>query len=137
MSWQISTPVCFTENMEWALNTDVFANIVHTFFLPERDLFAFALNYKVQKYVSWLPDPNAYAVDAFTITWKDLQFYAFPPFSILPPVLAKIVADHATCLLIIPKWTTQSWFPQVLNLLIQHPQEIAPCTHFTRNSPSW
>ena len=84
---------CFTENTEWALNTDVFANIVHTFFLPEIDLFASALNYKVLKYVSWLPDPNDYAVDAFTITWKD--FYAFPPFSILTRVLAKIVTDRS------------------------------------------
>ena len=41
-------------------------------------------------------------------------------------VLEKIVTDHATGLLIIPQWTTQSWFPQVLNLLIQHPWRIAP-----------
>ena len=66
-------PRCFTENTEWALNADVFANIVHTFFLPEIDLFASALNYKVQKYVSWLPDPYAYAVDAFTITCLPLS----------------------------------------------------------------
>ena len=45
----------------------------------------------------------------------------------IPRVLAKIVTNHATGLLIIPQWTTQLWFPQVLNLLIQHPQRIASC----------
>ena len=74
-----------------------------------------------------LPDPHAYAVDAFTVSWQDLTFYAFPPFSLLPRVLAKIIQDKATGLLIVPKWTTQSWFPLVLTLLIQHPRLIAPC----------
>ena len=75
------------------------------------DLFASALNHHVPTYISWLPNPNAYAVNAFTVSWADLQFYAIPPFSLIPPVLAKIVTDHATGLLIIPQWTTQLWFP--------------------------
>ena len=67
-----------------------------------------------------------YAVNAFTVSWTALQFYAFPPFSLIPRVLAKIVTVYATGLLIIPQWTTQSWFPEVLKLLIQHLRRIAP-----------
>ena len=49
---------CFTENTEWALNTDVFVNIVHAFFLPEIYLFVFALNFMLflrlaSFHVSW------------------------------------------------------------------------------------
>ena len=56
-----------------------------------------------------------------------ITFYAFAPFSLLPRVLAKIIQDKATGLLIIPKWTTHSWFLLVLTLLIQHTQVIPPC----------
>ena len=118
---------CFTENTEWALNTDVFLLLPNIFFQPEIDLFASALNHQIPTYISWLPDPNAYAVNAFTVSWTDLQFYAFPPFSLIPRVLVRIVTGRATGILIIPQWTTQSWFPQMLNLLIQHPLRIAPC----------
>ena len=118
---------CFHENKEWALKETVFALLKHTYGLPGIDLFASLTNAKIPLYISWLPDPNAYAVYAFTISWQDLNFYAFPPFSLLPRVLAKIIRDKATGILIIPKWTTQSWFPLVLTLLIQHPRVISPC----------
>ena len=117
---------CFTENTEWALNTDVFLLLPNVFFQPEVDLFASALNHHIPTYIPWLPDPNAYAVNACTVSWTDLQFYAFPPFSLIPLVLGRIVTDRATGLLIILQWTTQSWFPQMLDLLIQHPRRIAP-----------
>ena len=67
---------CFTENTEWALNTDVFLLLPNIFFQPEIDLFASALNHQIPTYISWLPNPNAYAVNAFTVSWTDLQFYA-------------------------------------------------------------
>ena len=38
---------CFTENTEWALNTDVFVILPTTFFQPEIDLFAYALNKQI------------------------------------------------------------------------------------------
>ena len=39
------------------------------------------------------PDPTAEAIDAFTLNWHTLKFYAFPPFSIMPKVLKKIQTD--------------------------------------------
>ena len=118
---------CFHENKEWALKDAVFALLLTAYVSPVIDLFASSANAKLPRYISWLPDLHAYAVDAFTVSWQDLTFYAFPPCSLLPRVLAKIIQDKATGLLIVPKWTTQSWFPRVLTLLIQHPQLIAPC----------
>ena len=43
--------------------------------------FASQLNAKVKKFVSWRPDPEACAVDAFTFDWGTQLNYAFPPFS--------------------------------------------------------
>jgi hypothetical protein len=73
----------FNDTTEWALHHEVFGQISQTFFLPEVDLFASRLNHKVEKYISWKPDPQAYAVDAFTQNWADMKFYAFPPFSLI------------------------------------------------------
>ena len=118
---------CFHENKEWALKEKVFALLKHIYGLPGIDLFASSTNAKMPVYISWLPDPNAFAVDAYTVSWQDIKFYAFPPFSLIPRVLAKIIQDKATGILIIPKWTTQSWFPLMLTLLIQHSRVISPC----------
>ena len=118
-TWAISRNIWFSaayippgdtamyENTEWALNTDIFVIPPKTFFQPEIDLFASALNHQVSAYISWFAVPNAYAVNAFTVSWTDLKFYAFPPFSLIPRLLAKNVTDHATGLLIIPQWATQ------------------------------
>ena len=108
------------------LNTDVFLLLPNVFFQPEIDLFASALNRQIPTYISWLPDPNACAVNAFTVSWTDLQFYAFPPFSLIPRVLARVVTDRATGLLIIPQWTTQSWFTS--NVEPTHPTPSADCS---------
>ena len=46
---------------------------------PKIDLFASRLNNQLPAYVSYKPDPNVYAVDAFSLDWSKLQFYAFSP----------------------------------------------------------
>ena len=69
----------------------------------EIDLFASRLNKQIDDYVSWTPDPDATAVNAFSILWDRKPFYAFclPPFSLIPRWLQKIttdkeVSDHCT-----------------------------------------
>ena len=93
---------------------------------PVVDLFASAINKQMPQYVSWKPDPLAWAIDAFTISWKNLNFYAFPPFSIVPIVLQKLQQDQATGICILPNWPTQAWFPVMLQLLINHPYRASP-----------
>lgn len=111
----------FCSNLEWSLNMRIFELILKMTFIPEIDLFASKLNAKCGDYVSWHPDPDAIAVDAFSINWTDLKCYAFPPFSLIPQVLKKIREDRALVLLIAPVWTTQSWFSPLLQLLIDRP----------------
>lgn len=45
-------------------------------------------------YVGYMPDPVSIPVDAFTLDWYSLQFYAFPPFSVLNLAIMKIEEDQ-------------------------------------------
>ena len=78
------------ENTEWRLAPFVFHKIVNLFKVtPEIDLFASALNHQVPKYISWNPDQEAFAIDAFSISWANIKFYAFPPFSLIGDSISK------------------------------------------------
>ena len=66
------------DNMEWRLDKHVFADIARLFRMPSVNLFASRLNNQVDNYISWKPDPAAMAVDAFTTSWSEDWFYAFP-----------------------------------------------------------
>ncbi|XP_050296332.1 uncharacterized protein LOC126736145 [Anthonomus grandis grandis] len=106
---------------EWSLSDIAFRKIGETFGFPSIDLFASRINRKCKKFVSWLRDPEAIIVDAFTICWHDLNFYAFPPFSLLPKVLQKIVCDKAEGIVVAPLWISQPWYPLFLSLLNSPP----------------
>lgn len=108
-----------TTDTEWELSDYAFNKITEIFFVPEIDLFANRINTKCQNFISWQTDPFAWAVDAFTVPWGSLRFYAFPPFAMIPRVLQKIVADKATGILVVPNWPTQAWFPLFNSLLIK------------------
>ena len=57
------------DDLEWALDAAIFQEIVDRFGKPDIDLFASRINHKLKKYVSFRPDPNAMAVDAFSMPW--------------------------------------------------------------------
>ncbi|KAI8427326.1 hypothetical protein MSG28_001905 [Choristoneura fumiferana] len=80
---------------EWELNTTAFQKIVNKFGIPNIDLFASRANAKCPIYISWKPDPDASNIDAFTITWTNHFFYAFPPFSLILKCIQKIKNDKA------------------------------------------
>lgn len=103
---------------EWQLSKQAYSHIVDTFGSPKVDLFATRLNTKCPIYVSWRKDPGAFAVNAFTINWHNLSFYAFPPVAVIAKVLRKIISDRAQGILVAPYWPTQAWFPLYNKLLI-------------------
>ena len=53
-------------------------------FKPEIDSFAPRLNHQCSNYVSYRPDPEALAIDAYSLDWSNLNLYAFPPLSVIP-----------------------------------------------------
>jgi hypothetical protein len=124
------------DNMEWELDSDSFSYICSRYGVPDIDLFASRLNHKVDDYFSYKPDPGAIAINAMTEFWGDKYLYAFPPFNMVGRVLKKIEQEHCTGIVIVPKWTTQSWWPKFTQLcseiivlcrergkpLLQHPR---------------
>ena len=99
----------------------LFEKIVGSFGLVTIDLFASRVNCKVNRYCSYNPEPEATGIDAFSYCWTMETFYVLPPFSIIPKALSKIEAEMATEVLIVPLFTTQSWFTRHLRLLVHEP----------------
>ena len=115
------------ENTEWRLSPIVFQRILEVFYYkPEIDLFASCMNYQIGQYASWHPDRNAIAIDAFSISWSELNFYAFPPFSLIGVAIAKVRKEKCSGIMIIPWWKTQFWVPMMVlkNFLMLLPSNI-------------
>ena len=110
-----------SSNLEWSLNGELFQEIISQTFTPEIDLFASRLNAKTAMFISWHPQPGAAATDAFSLSRANMNCYAFPPFILVPRVLAKIRHDKAVVLLIASVWPTQSWYPLLLQLSTVQP----------------
>ena len=96
---------------EWSLRQEVFDLLVQTWHRPQVDMFATKYNCKLAQYVSPVPDPSAWAVDALTVSWENLDMYAFPPVSLLGKVVSKL-SDHLykRVILIAPGWPNMPWF---------------------------
>lgn len=73
----------FNDDTEWKLDSYIFTQVVKVTGMPNVVLFATRLNYQIKAYVSWHPDPESCAVEAFTLEWKDTFCYTFPPFSLI------------------------------------------------------
>ena len=80
------------------------------------DLFATRLNNQLRKFISWNPDPFAWATDAFQTSWVDMVGYAFPPFALIGRCLQKILQEGCSVVLVAPVWDTQHWYPLLLQL---------------------
>lgn len=111
-------------DIEWEISNQAFNTITNHFGIPSIDLFASRINHKCNKYVSWHRDPDAYAINAFTLPWTNLFFYAFPPISVILKTLRKIINDRATGIVVVPKWPTQPWYPLFKSLLTSKPLVI-------------
>lgn len=107
----------------YSLDSRVFQRIEAEHGRFEVDLFADFSNHKVPTYVSWLGDPFAYAVDAFSIQWDVwTELYAFPPFKFVDRCLS-FLDEFPDCelSLICPFWPSQPCLPRLLQRCIRLP----------------
>ena len=91
------------------------------------DLFTSTVNAQRSCYISFRADPEAQAVDAFSLSWKALDFYAFPLFSVILRVVQKVWRDRESRVIIVPAWPTQVWW-QLLNTLLTREPVTLPST---------
>ena len=107
---------------EWSLNTEVVKEIFQAFSTPNIDLFATRENRQLTVFCSLQPMEEAWCTDALTINWKGMYAYAFPPQILLHRVLRKVQQEPCTLILIAPMTPTQSWYPVLLELVIDYPR---------------
>ena len=109
---------------EWVLNTEVFddLNLVRGPFSV--DLFASRNAHKLDKYVSWKADPEAWQIDAMSLEWNFDGIYCFPPFCMISFILARVCQQKATMTLVAPRWPRQVWFPTLMDMLVEEPVEL-------------
>ena len=97
------------------------------------DLFASRLTGLLSSYGRWKPDPGATYTEAMTLDWSLLKGYAFPPFSLIAPVLIKVPQEKADLVLVAPVWQAQPWWRALLNPLIKNPVMILNSKHLMRD----
>ena len=111
---------------EWSLSPQVFQKVVRLWEYPQVDLFATSLNNKLPQFVSPIPDPQAWAVDALNIPWENLVAYAYPPTALLPKVVQKLQSQSCRLILIAPGWPTKPWFWDLVELSLDLPRQLPP-----------
>ena len=72
----------------WYLLSEVFQLICARWHQPKIDLFATMFNNKLSNFVSPVPDPLTWAVDALSLSWEDLDPHALSPEGILSKKVA-------------------------------------------------
>ena len=107
---------------EWFLHLDVFTEICHKWHLLEVDLFATRYNCKLPRFVSPVPNPKAWAVDALSLSWEDLDLYVFPPVALLRNVLTKALShQYRRMIIVAPGWLNMPWFWDLVEMSSQIP----------------
>ena len=113
-----------TIQTEWSLLPVVFQAIYNRWHRPQIDLFATRFN-KLPQFVSPVPDTMAIVVDALSLSWDDLDAYAFPPAAILGKVVEKL--QNTPCrriILIAPGWPNMTWFWDLVSMSSQIPLSL-------------
>ena len=122
-----------TDSTDWMLHREIFLQLQAKLGPFTIDLFASRTNSQLPLYCSWKPDPEALAVDALSISWKDHYPYIFSPFALIPRCLNKLEEEEVTALLIAPVWSNQVWFPLLLKSLIDFPILLPPIPDIVTN----
>ena len=72
-----------TIQIEWSLYPEVSQAICSRGHQHQVDLFATTFYNKLPQFVSPVPDPQGWAVHTLSLSWEDLDPYAFPPAAVL------------------------------------------------------
>ena len=97
--------------IEWSLLSEVFQWICTRWHQSQIDLFPTIFNNKLPQFESSGPDSLAWAVDALSMLWEDLDLYILLAVAILCIVVVKL--RNIPCrriILIAPGWPNLTWF---------------------------
>jgi len=92
----------------WSIDFDTFLDF-HQQFHFSLDLFADRFNRRLKRFVSEYWCQEAVAVDAFTVSWKNMVWIC-PPLSLLNKIHHRICNSEAEGVLIFPMWQASSYY---------------------------
>ena len=103
------------------LNPRFFKQAEHRWGSHSVDLFATRLNRQVRRFVSWRPDPEAIATDAFQFPLVGENPWCFPPESLIPRLLGMLTRLRKTATLVAPRWPGKPWWPDLVRMTVDKP----------------
>lgn len=99
------------DHSEWCLHLSLFKDLIAHFGIPEVDMFANQQNAQLRLF-SRFPTLRAEGVDVLLSPWPQELLYAFPPLSLLPRLVRKILEERAEVILLAPHWEALVQIPQ-------------------------
>ena len=126
-----------TIQTEWSLHPEVFQAICSRWHHPQVDLFATRFNNKLPQFVSLVPDPEAWAVDALSLSWENVDPYAFPLAAILGKVVEKLQDYSCNMIILIALgWPNMPWFWAGLGSSTWNQVQVQVLCHIASTSTS-
>ena len=75
---------------------------------------------QLNTFVLLQPDPDVEAIDAFSMDWTRLNFYAFHSFCLIGKCLQNVMLDRAEGIMIVLNWPMQVCFSRLAEMLIDN-----------------
>ena len=89
------------DSSDWKLCPAVFQALQNKWGPVDIDLFASRLTNQLPHFVSWKPDPQSEAVDAFSLQWNKVKGSAFPLFCLLGTCLSQVLRQQVPRLVLV------------------------------------
>ena len=122
------------DSSNYSISPAYLSRITSKWGTPSIDLFSNGTNAVTRKFVSLTPHPRAIqpaGSDAFGLDWSSYpRPFLHPPIGLIGRVLQKVIAERVTGILVVPRWTSQAWWPT----LLRHSQgelRFPPGLHFS------
>ncbi len=106
---------------EWRLNPEVVRLVWERFGRASVDLFASRENAQCPLFFSLRNESAPLGTDALAHPWPSMLLYAFPPLSLIAPVLLRVREQRLPLILIAPNWPSRPWMAELARLLCSQP----------------
>lgn len=91
------------------------------------DAFADRASAHLPRYAAPTADPGACARDGFSINWGHEFAWLNPPWELIGKCLHKVRADRAKAIIVVPRWRSALWWPQLRALAARWIPLPPPC----------
>ena len=96
---------------DWSVSDALFRYVESVWGPYDLDRFASYYNAKVGRFCSRFWNPNAFAIDAFSIDWNGYNLWIVPPVHIIARAILYLAQCQGYRTLIVPVWPSASFWP--------------------------